>query len=138
MTLLILIHGTFTRVEEKIDNRTLKLKYIHHQQGGFPQYYVGDEVTFFTRDTLMSPNDEETMYRVEEVSHPGEDGNDLRTMIVKFDKDLPEDIDESISGQPKYVAENVTYTPELEIINNKFHTIPTRGILSTLMLVKML
>lgn len=125
------IHGTFTRVEEKIDNRTLKLKYIHHQQGGFPQYYVGDEVTFFTRDTLMSPNDEETMYRVEEVSHPGEDGNDLRTMIVKFDKDLPEDIDESISGQPKYVAENVTYTPELEIINNKFHTIPTRGILST-------
>lgn len=125
------IHGTFTRVEEKIDNRTLKLKYIHGQQGGFPQYYVGDEVAFFTRDTLESPSREEVLYEVVESSQPGEYGNDLKTMIVKFNKDLPEDINSKIGNQPKYVAENVTYTPELEIVNNVFHTIPTRGILAT-------
>ncbi|EKY27022.1 NPCBM/NEW2 domain-containing protein [Clostridium celatum] len=125
------IHGTFTRVEEKIDSKTLKLKYIHSQQGGFPQYYVGNEVAFFTRDTLMSPDNEEKMYTVKEVIQAGEEGNDLRTMIVTFNEELPSDIDEKIGDQPKYVAENATYTPELEIVDNIFHTIPTRGILST-------
>ncbi|ATD55583.1 glycosyl hydrolase family 28-related protein [Clostridium chauvoei] len=123
------IHGTFTRVEEKINNRTLKLKYIHRQQGGFPQYHIGDKVAFFTRDTLESKG--EMLYKVIHTSNPGENGNDLKTMIIEFDKDLPEDIDDKIENQPKYVAENVTYTPEVEIVNNLFYKIPTRGILVT-------
>ena len=36
------LHGTFTRVEQRVDAHTLQLKYIHRQQGGFPQYHVGD------------------------------------------------------------------------------------------------
>ena len=51
------LHGTFTRVERRKDDHTLVLKYIHQQQGGFPQYHEGDKVAFFTRDFLQPPSD---------------------------------------------------------------------------------
>lgn len=125
------LHGTFTRVEQKRDEHTLLLKYIHAQQGGFPQYHVGDQVAFFTRDTLES-TDHETLYTVSEVvSNPGEDGNDLRTMIIKFQEELPANLSEQIGGQPKFVAENVTYAPKVTVKGCTFKNVPTRGILCT-------
>lgn len=57
---------------------------------------------------------------------PGAGGNDLKTMTVTFDRDLPEEITAQIGPQPKYVAENVTYTAEVVIRNNFFTTIPAR------------
>ena len=126
------LHGTFTRVDRRIDDHTLQLKYIHGQQGGFPQFHVGDQVAFFTRDTLES-SDNETLYTVSEVvSNPGEDGNDLRTMVVKFAEVLPTYFSQTVSnGTPKYVAENVTYAPAVTIKNSTFKNVPTRGILCT-------
>ncbi len=125
------LHGTFIRVESRIDEHTLQLKYIHTQQGGFPQYHVGDKVQFFTRDTLES-TDNETEYEVSEIlSNPGEEGNDLRTMIIRFKEELPENLSDRIGGQPKYVAENVTYAPKVTIRNCTFKNVPTRGILCT-------
>ena len=125
-------HGTFTRVERRIDDHTLQLKYVHNQQGGFPQFHVGDQVAFFTRDTLES-SDSETLYTVSEiVSNPGEDGNDLRTMVVRFAETLPSFLTATVSnGTPKYVAENVTYAPAVTIKNSTFKNVPTRGILCT-------
>ncbi|MBR5565557.1 MAG: right-handed parallel beta-helix repeat-containing protein [Roseburia sp.] len=129
------LHGTFTRVEERIDANTLRLKYIHAQQGGFPQFHVGDKVQFFTRDTLESTVDSEgneEQFTVSEViSNPGEAGNDLKTMVIKFEEALPEELSDRVSGEPKYVAENVTYAPEVTITNCTFKNIVTRGILCT-------
>ncbi|MBR5579565.1 MAG: NPCBM/NEW2 domain-containing protein, partial [Lachnospiraceae bacterium] len=125
------IHGTFTRVEQRIDDYTLKLKYIHHQQGGFPQYHVGDMVQFFTRDTLES-TDGEKQYEVSEIiSNPGQNGNDLKTMVIKFKQPLPSNLTDTIGNEPKYVAENVTYAPSVEIRNCTFKNVSTRGILCT-------
>lgn len=129
------LHGTFTRVEQRQDAHTLTLKYIHEQQGGFQQFYPGDQVAFFTRDTLES-TDNETLYTVKRVvSNPGEDGNNLKTMVIEFEEELPESLDDKISRngrqEPKYVAENVTYTPEVTIRNCTFCQVPTRGILCT-------
>lgn len=125
------LHGTFTRVEQRVDDHTLTLKYIHTQQGGFPQFHKGDEVAFFTRDTLES-TDGETVYTVAEViSQPGENGNDLRTMQVRFAETLPSSLTDRISGEPKYVAENITYAPKVTIRGCTFRNVPTRGILCT-------
>ena len=126
------LHGTFTRVESiNSSNNTATLKYIHAQQGGFPQYHVGDKVQFFTRDTLQS-TDNEKQYTVAEVlSNPGENGNDLRTMVVRFEESLPSNLTERVSGEPRYVAENVTYAPKVTIRNSTFKNVPTRGILCT-------
>lgn len=125
------LHGTFTRVERRLDARTLTLRYIHKQQGGFPQFHTGDEVIFYARDTLAPLCGKEERYRVVKSIDPGAGGNDLKTMTVTFDRDLPKEITAQIGPQPKYVAENVTYTAEVVIRNNFFTTIPTRGILCT-------
>lgn len=125
------LHGTFTRVEKRLDTRTLQLRYVHKQQGGFPQYHAGDEVVFYARDTLAPLCGKEETYRVVKTVDPGAGGNSLKMMTVTFDRDLPEEITAQIGPQPKYVAENVTYTAEVVIRNNFFTSIPTRGILCT-------
>ncbi|MFJ7933779.1 NPCBM/NEW2 domain-containing protein [Sporosarcina sp. NPDC096371] len=143
------IHGTYMRVEEVIDSKTLKMAYIHSQQGGFQQFHPGDEVMFYSRTYLELPEglDEQTAFKVASSIGPGEDYNsktlDWRTEIVtfekEFDKALLEQLTEKIqvnrSGdwktEPLYVAENVTYTPTVTIKGNKMKSIPTRGILTT-------
>ncbi|MEY8426483.1 leucine-rich repeat protein [Lachnospiraceae bacterium 46-15] len=124
------LHGTFTRVEQRVSDKQLVLKYIHNQQGGFPQFHAGDKVAFFTRDTLES-TDNETLYTVASVVNPGESGNDLRTMQVTFEETLPSNLSDKIGNEPKYVAENVTYAPKVTIRNCTFQQVPTRGILCT-------
>lgn len=123
------IHGTFTRVEERVDENRMKLCYVHRQQGGFPQFYEGNEVVFYRRDTLTPALGNEKRYTVAEVKHPGENGNDLRTMVVTFEQSLPDELFERIDGEPLIVAENVTFTPSVHIKNNHFEQVPTRGIL---------
>ncbi|MFJ9464412.1 glycosyl hydrolase family 28-related protein [Viridibacillus arvi] len=125
------VHGTFTRVEEKIDDYTLRLAYIQSQQGGFPQYYVGNHVVFYRRDTLTTGSDEGEKYEVVAVTHPGQHGNDLRSMTVTFDKPIPDELLEKSNNEPLFVAENITFTPSVHIKNNHFETISTRGILCT-------
>lgn len=127
------IHGTFVRVENIIDERTLKLRYIHEQQGGFKQFYPGDKVLFYSRKDLTS-SDNETYYTVENVIGPNED--DLKSMIVCFREILPKYLEEKLyrdngKVEGKYVAENVTYTPDVLIKGNKFINVFTRSILVT-------
>ena len=125
------IHGTFTRVESlDTANNTLTLKYIHTQQGGFPQYHVGDEVQFFTRDTLES-SDNEAVYTVKNIIQDTNESSDLRTMIVEFEETLPSYLTQRIGSEPKYVAENITYAPSVTVRGCTFRNVPTRGILCT-------
>ena len=125
------LHGTFTRVEA-LDQaaNTLTLKYIHGQQGGFPQYHVGDKVQFFTRDTLES-TDGEKMYTVSKIVQDTDESSDLRTMIIEFEEKLPANLADRIGSEGKYVAENVTYAPKVTITGCTFRNVPTRGILCT-------
>lgn len=125
------VHGTFTQIEKKIDNYTLLLRYIQRQQGGFPQYYLGDEVVFYLRESLTHGRDQGRKYTVANVVNPGENNTDLRSMIVKFDQPIPFEQLTNDRGEPLFVAENVTYTPSVHIKNNHFETISTRGILCT-------
>ena len=139
------IHGTYMRVEEVMDDRTLKVKYIHGQQGGFRQFHENDQVMFYTR-TYLEPaygQTDENPFIVESSVGPYEEYNgsklDHNTEIVTFKEDLPEEtlndlrkrITYSGNDQPLFVAENVTYTPEVTIKGNHFKSIPTRGILCT-------
>ena len=139
------IHGTYMRVDEVIDSRTVKLTYVHYMQGGFAQFHPGDEVNFYTR-TWLEPaygQDENNPFIVESSIGPGEtyNGSTLNneTEIVTFKEDLPQetldDLRKTIgwhgTSEALFVAENSTYTPEVTISGNHFKSIPTRGILCT-------
>ena len=139
------VHGTYMRVEEVIDSKTLKMKYIHSQQGGFKQFHEDDEVLFYSRTYLEAPDGQTEVqpFVVASSVGPGEVYNgsklDLVTEIVTFKEELPEEtiadlrktVVKNKETQPLYVAENVTYTPAVTIKGNRMKSIPTRGILCT-------
>ncbi|MEG0180799.1 MAG: S-layer homology domain-containing protein [Romboutsia sp.] len=121
------VHGTYLEVKEKIAPNKVKVRYMHNETAGFPQFYVGDEVEFFTKQTMLPVQG--STAKVVEVDGPSGTSSDknLTDIIITLDKDIP---DEIIAGNT-HVVENITYTPEVEIINNRFQETPTRGILVT-------
>lgn len=123
------IHGTYTRVKERLDKHTLVLEYVHNQQKGFRQYHEGDEVVFYSRADF-EPFDKGRVFTVKSASDPAESEN-LCEMTVTFVEKLPKSIADNLGSEKKYVAENVTYTPEVYIGHCSFSHIPTRGILCT-------
>lgn len=80
---------------------------------------------------MTTGSDEGEKYEVVAVTHPGQHGNDLRSMTVTFDKPIPDELLEKSNNEPLFVAENITFTPSVHIKNNHFETISTRGILCT-------
>ncbi len=121
------IHGTFMRVKKRINAHTLLLEYVHRQQGGFEQYFPGNQVVFYDRTTLQALC-EEFGFTVAEAQMLSENSKEMR---VSFLEELPEELSAMINGEGRYVAENVTYTPSVIIRDNCIETIPTRGILCT-------
>lgn len=122
------IHGTYVSVE-KIENSTAILKFVHHQQAGFKNFFVNDEVEFFDRLTLTKR--EEKKYKIKDILYPGEYNENLQYMKIEFEEELPLYLTERVNGEARFVAENISYTPEVEISNCSFKNIPSRAILCT-------
>ena len=111
------VHGTNLRAVEKIDDKTLMLRFMHGQTYGFEAYHKGDTVAFVDASRM-----ERFAYaRVEKVRMVSE-----RLQEVTFDRKVPENmqIDHDC-------VENMTCTPEVEITNNYFTHTSTRGTLVT-------
>lgn len=121
------IHGTYVQVES-IDRprRTVTLKYMERDTAGFPQFYPGDQLRFVKRSTMLSTEDGD--FQVLSVTGPsGRDSlQDLERMVVAVDRELPAEL--SVGA---FVAENMSYTPEVYIAGNTFTSVSTRGILVT-------
>lgn len=122
------IHGTYTQVEE-IKEKIAILRFVHHQQAGFKNYFIGDEIEFFDRKNLRRREDKK--YRIKSILYPGEYNEDLQYMKVEFEENLPAYLGEKIEGQGRFVAENISYTPSVDIKNSTFSNIPSRAILCT-------
>ena len=125
------IHGTFMRVISKSDdNRTFKVRYMHHETAGFPNFFEGDEVEFMTAGNMIPAED--SVATVVSVKGPTGDAGasesgtgSLTDIEITLDRALPQ-------IQPNtHVVENITYTPSVLIQNNIFRQVPTRGILVT-------
>ncbi|WP_269937965.1 DUF1349 domain-containing protein [Arthrobacter sp. HY1533] len=121
------IHGTYVQVKS-IDRaaKTVTLAYMHNETAGFPQFYAGDELRFVKKATMLPAGD--AKFTVTKVDGPtGKDSShSLTEMTVTVDGDLPADLQADA-----FVAENLTYTPEVYIAGNTFQSVPTRGILVT-------
>ncbi len=123
------VHGTFNQVVERISDTQFKVRYMHHETSGFPNYFVGDKVEFMTSGNMITvPDSVATVTAVEGPS--GTDSTSptgsLRDIIITLDKAMPADI--TANG---YVVENITWTPSVTIQNNIFKETPTRGVLTT-------
>ncbi|MFD4259108.1 glycosyl hydrolase family 28-related protein [Streptomyces sp. NPDC058534] len=127
------VHGTYLQVTSAAA-KTLKLRYMHHETAGFPQFHPGDQVELVDKRTMLAvPGATATVVSADgpsgEAVPPGEDPQTyLRDMTVVLDAPLPA----SVAANPQnFVAENITYTPSVEIVGNTFQAVPTRGVLVT-------
>ena len=114
------IHGTHLKVISSDGSSRLSVRYMHPQTFGFTPCFEGDEVKIVDRHTL-NPLSYATVRDVSQI--------DDYTYEILLDRPLP-----SLPagyGLEDLAIENITWTPEVEIVNNYFARVPTRGILIT-------
>lgn len=110
------IHGTNLRAVEKVDSRTLKLRFMHGQSYGFNAFTPGDTVAFVNAEK-MTRFAKARVVQVKKLS--------AREVQVAFDNELP------LLKINSDCVENLTCTPEVEIRGNRFTRTSTRGVLVT-------
>lgn len=111
------IHGTNLRIVEKVDNTTLKLRFMHHQSYGFNAFFPGDEVAF-VRAEAMERFASSKVVSVKRLSD--------RELLVNFSTPVPANLQLNHD-----CVENMTCTPEVEIRNSYFTRTSARGVLVT-------
>lgn len=110
------VHGTHLRVAERVNNRTLILRFMHPQTYGIDGFFPGDEVEFVHGNTLQ-PFGTNIVKEVRAL--------DARRLEVVFRKNVPEKF------EAEDAVENITRTPSLHVKNVVVRNVPTRGFLVT-------
>ncbi len=112
------IHGTHLKVMEYVSDRQVKVRFMHGQSYGFEAFYKGDEVEFVDAHSLrcLQPACVKAVERIDDYE-----------ILLTLDRA----VNDNVKTAENVSVENVTWTPEVEIRNNYFSRIPTRGILVT-------
>jgi hypothetical protein len=108
------VHGTYLSVVEKISDKQLKVRFMHNQTYGFMPFNPGDEIEFVNHKSFRSYG----LNKVKEalMLNPKE-------ILLTLEENGPSEL------SLKDVIENVTWTPEVWILNCTVSRIPTRGFL---------
>lgn len=133
------VHGTYLKVVERIDDHTVKGRYMHGQAWGFDWGYVGDEVQFVRSNTMelvggtakpfvtsvaeISELDASSTLNAQPSTLRGLHG--AKEFIIRFADALPAEI----SAAEGYGIENLTWTPEVYFAGNTIRNNRARGTL---------
>ena len=127
------VHGTYLKVMERIDDYTVKGRYMHGQAWGFDWGYVGDEVQFVRSNTmeLVGGSAKPFVTTIAEISMLDAQGSQLKGLhgakefIIRFADVIPAEI----SAAEGYGIENLTWTPEVYFADNLIRNNRARGTL---------
>lgn len=111
------IHGTHLRVMERLDERRIRVRFMHPQTWGFLAFAEKDEIEFVRKDTLLPFA--KGVVKAVEAPNPHE-------QILTLEGDVPADLKLDSDA-----VENVTWTPSVTIAGCEISFVPTRGILVT-------
>lgn len=115
------VHGTYLKVQKRVDDKTLEGRYMHDQSYGFKWGEPGDTVQFIdsrTMEIIGSPN---RIASIEAVDKPVDQG--VKLFRITFD----EPVDGAISEASSYGIENLTWTPEVVFNDNVIRNNRARG-----------
>ena len=110
------IHGTYLQITEIHSPTNVTVKFMHHQTYGFPAFFEKDTVAFIHSSSLQ-PRGNAVVRNAKQLSE--------REIQVELSAPLPSTIN---IGD---CLENLTWTPSLEVRNNRFEMTNTRGLLIT-------
>lgn len=110
------IHGTRLRIIDTPSGNQILVRFMHDQSYGFDAFCPGDQIDFVRAESLA-------------VYHSNEIAQVQRVSAREILLTLVEPVSYLVA--PGDVIENTTWTPQVEICNNRFARVPTRGILVT-------
>ena len=117
------VHGTYLKVEKRIDDKTLIGKYMHSQAWGFDWGYPGDDVQFIRSNTMEiagKPN------KIKEIrALDTKDMTGVKELLIKFEEAIAPEINETAT----FGIENLTWTPEVLFAGNTIRNNRARGAL---------
>ena len=116
------IHGTYLRVLEQRNSRTIRVSYMHNESWGFDWGEPGDEVQFIRSRTMEYEKKKARIISIRPTDAETETG--AREFEIVFDRDIP-----PLAPEEPYGIENLTWTPEVEFRNNTIRNNRARGAL---------
>ena len=113
------VHGCCVSVEEVVNARTLRCRYMHEQAMGF-HYWAepGDEIGFIARGNMQ------TIFAAKAETY---ELTAMDTFLLTLESDLPEEILAMESGS--LALDNLTNTAAFVCTNNRFGSCRARGVL---------
>jgi hypothetical protein len=110
------VHGTHLKIKNISESGKLTVRFMHHQTWGFEAFFAGDSIAFVNAPTLQPLA--YARVKTAKLINP-------REMEIELDGSIPKGV---AAG---HVIENVTWTPEMIVRNNRFERTNTRGLLLT-------
>ena len=117
------VHGTYLKVVGRIDNHTLRGRFMHEQAWGFGWGCVGDTVQFLRSNTMEVVQPATTITAIKPADKPTAHG--VREYLITF----ADEVAAEVSEQAGYGIENLTWTPSVEFRGNTIRNNRARGAL---------
>lgn len=115
------VHGTYLKILERIDNHTVRGRYMHDQAWGFDWGFAGDSVKFIRTKTMDM---EKEVYTIAEIRpHDKPQITGAREFVITF----KEELSPSMTPEASYGIENLTWTPEVYFAHNTVRHNRARG-----------
>jgi len=117
------IHGTYLKVTERIDDKTLVGKYMHSQSYGFEWGRSGDTVQFIRSATMEIAGAKNKIISI--TPYDKEEIAGAKEFLIQFEKPL----DKTIQANNGFGIENLEWTPEVLFKRNTIRNNRARGAL---------
>lgn len=115
------VHGTYLKVQQRVDDKTLLGEYMHGQSYGFEWGRPGDTVQFIDSKTMEILGEQNTVTAIQAVDKPDDHGAKL--FRITFEKP----VDPAISEAGTYGIENLEWTPAVYFADNVIRNNRARG-----------
>lgn len=117
------IHGTYLKVINRVDEKTVIARYMHNQSWGFEWGRTADEVQFVRSETMELLDGTNRIAEIRPYDKNQIHG--AREFYIRFEEPIHPDINEK-SG---FGIENLTWTPEVNFSGNTVRNNRARGAL---------
>lgn len=115
------VHGTYLKVQQRIDDKTLEGEYMHPQAYGFDWGFVGDTVQFVDSKTMELIGTKNKIASIQAVDKPDNHGAKIFRIVFE------QPVDPTISEAGTFGIENLTWTPEVYFAGNLIRNNRARG-----------
>lgn len=115
------VHGTYLKVQKRMDDKTLIGEYMHGQSYGFDWGFKGDTVQYINSKTMEIIGKPNRIASIQAIDKPDAHGAKLFRIIFE------NPIDSFISNQGSFGIENLSWTPEVYFAYDTIRNNRARG-----------